>query len=166
MKLQSLIFSSLIISLYVFTSCSGSTSKSGDNVIAKTDTGINTTSSGIEGEWNLVSDNLKGNVSDNEVKQFKMFHNGFFSLMMQDSAGKWIGAAGTYTLDGNRYKETFTYCTVPEYVGATDWQEYELKDDTLYFKGFSKLTFADGKDMTAAFPAFEEKRIRAKSINQ
>jgi hypothetical protein len=57
-----------------------------------------------------------------------MWHNGFFSLIMQDSSGKWsLARAGSYSVDGNTYKETFRYCSVPEYAGASDWQAYELK---------------------------------------
>ena len=63
---------------------------------------------------------------------------------------------------GNSYKETFHYCSVPEFVGASDWQTYELKGDTLYFKGFNKVVYADGSDKTSQFDKFEEKRVRAK----
>ena len=99
---------------------------------------------------------------DGKVTQFKMWHDGFFSLIMQDSVGKWsISGAGTYTLDGHTYKETFQYCSVPEFVGATDWQTYELKGDTLYFKGFDKVVYADGSDKTSQFGKFDEKRVRA-----
>jgi hypothetical protein len=110
----------------------------------------------IEGAWEVVSPNGK-------ITQFKMFHDGYFSLIMQDSLGKWsVSGAGTYSLDKNTYKETFRYCSVPEFVGATDWQEYELKGDTLYFKGFTKVTYADGSDKTSQFGKFSEKRVRAK----
>lgn len=51
---------------------------------------------------------------------------------------------------------------MPGYIGSTDWQEYELNGDTLYFKGFTKATYANGKDMTDSFPGFEERRIKAK----
>ena len=112
-------------------------------------------SSSIEGSWKLIS-------PDGKITQFKMWHDGFFSLIMQDSVGKWsISGAGTYSLDGNTYKETFQYCSVPEFVGASDWQTYELKGDTLYFKGFDKVVYADGSDKTSQFGKFDEKRIRA-----
>jgi len=110
----------------------------------------------IDGSWKTVS-------TDGKITQFKMWHDGFFSLIMQDSLGKWsIAGAGSYSLDGNSYKETFHYCSVPEYVGASDWQTYELKGDTLYFKGFDKVVYADGSDKTNQFDKFEEKRVKAK----
>jgi len=91
-----------------------------------------------------------------------MFHDGFFSLVMQDKDGKWIGAAGKYSIEGNVYKETFDYSTVPEYVGVTDWQQFEIIGDTLYFSGFKKVIYPDGRDMTNNFEKFYEKRVRAK----
>jgi hypothetical protein len=110
----------------------------------------------IDGSWETVS-------ADGKITQFKMWHEGFFSLIMQDSSGKWsVAGAGSYSVDGNTYKETFHYCSVPEYVGASDWQTYELKGDTLYFKGFNKVVYADGSDKTSQFDKFEEKRVRAK----
>jgi len=111
----------------------------------------------IEGAWETVS-------ADGKTTEFKIFHEGFFSLMRQDSLGKWsTSGAGSYSLEGKTYKETFRYCSIPEYVGATDWQEYELKGDTLYSRGFSKVIYADGSDRTNQFgQKFEEKRVRAK----
>ncbi|MEO6001195.1 MAG: hypothetical protein ABIN89_30365 [Chitinophagaceae bacterium] len=92
-----------------------------------------------------------------------MFNGGFFSLIRQDYSGKWsVSGAGSYSLDGKTYKETFRYCSIPKYMGATDWQEYELKGDTLYSRGFTKVIYADGSDKTNEFGKFEEKRIRAK----
>jgi hypothetical protein len=109
----------------------------------------------LEGSWKMIA-------ADGKVTQFKMWHDGFFSLIMQDSVGKWsISGAGTYSLDGNTYKEKFQYCSIPEFVGATDWQTYELKGDTLYFKGFDKVVYADGSDKTSQFGKFDEKRVRA-----
>jgi hypothetical protein len=109
----------------------------------------------LDGPWKLVS-------ADGKITQFKMWHDGFFSLIMQDSLGKWsISGAGTYSIDGNNYKETFQYCSVPEFVGASYWQTYELKGDTLYFKGFDKVVYADGTDKTSQFGKFEETRVKA-----
>jgi len=110
----------------------------------------------IDGSWIMVPG------SDGKTTQFKMFHDGFFSLLMKDKNDKWIGAAGTYSIDGNVYKETFDYSTVPEYVGVTDWQEFEIVRDTLFFRGFKKVVYPDGSDKTNNFDKFYEKRIRAK----
>lgn len=127
-----------------------------DGKKAETQTVAEFSVSPIEGTWETVS-------ADGKITQMKMFNDGFFSFIMQDSSGKWsVSGAGTYTLDGNTYKETFRYSSIPEYVGATDWQQYEAKGDTLYFKGFTKVTYSDGSDKTNQFGKFEEKRVRAK----
>lgn len=110
----------------------------------------------LNGAWETV-------LPDGKITEFKMYHDGHFSYIMQDSSGNWsIAGAGSYTIDGNSYKETNRYSSVPAYVGASDWQSFELKGDTLYFKGFNKILTADGKDVTKLFGKFESKRIRAK----
>jgi hypothetical protein len=118
----------------------------------------------IDGEWELVWSKSDGKVnSPGKPTQFKMFHNGFFSLIMQDSAGSWnIAGAGTFDITGNTYKETFNYVSMPDLVGYSNWQEYELKGDTLYFKLFKKVTDASGKEVTDWPKDIEEKRVRAK----
>ena len=62
----------------------------------------------------------------------------------------------------NIYKETFRYSSVPEYIGSNNWQEYELKGDSLITKGFTKVVFANGEDKTSTYPKFVEKRVRTK----
>jgi hypothetical protein len=118
----------------------------------------------IDGEWELVWSKSNGEVtSPGKPTQFKMFHNGFFSLIMQDSAGNWTTAgAGTFEIKGNTYKETFKYVSVPGLVGYSNWQEFELKGDTLYKKLFRKVTDASGKEVTDWPNDIEEKRVRAK----
>jgi hypothetical protein len=118
----------------------------------------------IDGSWELVWESVGGVIRDKgKTSQFKMFHDGFFSLIAFDSSGKWSwDGAGTCSLDGNIYKETFKYSSVPEYIGARDWQEYELKNDTLITTGFTKVVFANGEDKTSVYPKFIEKRVRAK----
>jgi hypothetical protein len=118
----------------------------------------------IDGEWELVWSKQDGKVqSPGKPTQFKMFNNGFFSLIMQDSAGNWsIAGAGTFEISGNTYKETFKYVSMPELVGYTNWQEYELRGDTLYKKLFKRVTDAAGKEVTTWTRDIEEKRVRAK----
>ncbi|MBC8015004.1 MAG: hypothetical protein H7X79_04595, partial [Sporomusaceae bacterium] len=133
-QFQSLFATLFFISATVIVSCNQDKKKAESQPVDASSV------SPIEGSWVTVS-------ADGKITQFKMFNDGFFSLIMQDSLGKWsMSGAGSYSLDGNTYKETFRYCSVPDYVGATDWQEYELKGDTLYFKGFTKVMYADGSD--------------------
>jgi len=118
----------------------------------------------IDGEWELVWSKSNGKVnSPGKPIQFKMFHNGFFSLIMQDSAGNWnIAGAGTFETKGNTYKETFNYVTAADLVGYSNWQEFEIKGDTLYMKLFKKVTDASGKEINDWPKDIEEKRVRAK----
>jgi hypothetical protein len=51
---------------------------------------------------------------------------------------------------------------VPEYVGATDWQEFEMQGDTLIFKLFTKVINAKGEDITNQWPKIVEKSVKAK----
>ncbi len=52
-------------------------------------------------------------------------------------------------------------CTIltPIMWGGIDWQNYEVRGDTLYAKGFKKV-IVKGKDVTKDFHTVEEKRIR------
>ena len=126
---------------------------------------VNATSP-IDGSWELYSTEIAGRTTiHKKPKQFKIFHDGFVSLMMYDSLGKFEGAgAGTFELKGNQYKETFTYGSWPEVVGTSIWQEWAMKGDTLLFYGFKKVTDASGKDITKDWGGdhFIEKRLRAK----
>lgn len=120
----------------------------------------------IDGSWELYSTEIAGRTTiHKKPKQFKIFHDGFVSLMMYDSLGKFEGAgAGTFELTGNKYKETFTYGSWPEAVGTSIWQEWAMKGDTLLFYGFKKVTDGNGNDITKDWGGdhFIEKRLRAK----
>jgi hypothetical protein len=120
----------------------------------------------IEGNWELVSNVVNGKlVNPKRTQQFKMFNDGFFSYIMYDSLGNFYGAgAGPYEVDGKTYKETFNYYSDTTYIGSADWQEWEIKGDTLLFYGFTKALMADGRDVTKdwGYLKFVEKRVKAK----
>lgn len=140
--------------------------KTSDNQSIAPEKGDVNALSPIDGSWELYSTEIAGRVTiHKKPKQFKMFHNGFVSLMMYDSLGKFEAAgAGTFELEGNKYKETFTYSSWPEVLGASNWQEWAMKGDTLLFYGFKKVTDANGRDITKDWGGdhFIEKRLRAK----
>jgi hypothetical protein len=117
----------------------------------------------IDGAWEIVWAKYDGKLQNPaNSSQFKMFSNGIFSIIIKGSSGKLHGAGyGRYELDGKVYKETFIYSDTLRYTPVTDWQEYELKGDTLYMQRFTKVMI-NSKDETASFPKLYEKRVRVK----
>ena len=159
--MRNLYFLLSVVSLVCLFCCTNSTTASQTNGPA---TDSVSKGSPIDGAWELVwvkyNDTVQ-NVSNRPM--FKMFHDGVFSLMARDSAGKISFAGfGDYELsDNNVYKETFRYHTHAPYTGAMNWQNYELNGDTLYFKGFSKV-IVGGQDLTKGWRRIEEKRVKVK----
>lgn len=163
MKQNSVRTISVSIIFIYFSFLTGCAGNSPDSANTSPEDTTTQSRSGIEGAWELVWSSVNGKV-DTVTKplQLKLFSDGFFCLIMKDSSGKWeVGSGGTYELEGQTYKETHKYSTVAEFIGATDWQEYELKGDTLYKKLFTKVVNAKGEDITSQFPKIEEKRVRA-----
>lgn len=151
----------LCIVLFGLFGCKASSKDSGQEAeIVEEQTGA---TKEIEGNWLTVWGKYNGKVKDiGKPFMFKTFHDGHFSMMSWDSAGKLSFAGyGKYELDSNRYKETMLYHTTPDYIGGSDWQRYELKGDTLYFYGFDKVVIG-GKEVTKDFGTLEEKRVRMK----
>ena len=80
-QFQSLSATLLFISATVIVSCNQDEKK------AESQPASASSVSPIEGAWETIS-------ADGKITQFKMFNDGFFSLIMQDSLGKWsISAA-------------------------------------------------------------------------
>lgn len=156
----------LIISMIVCTalhSCSDKTGSAEKAISGNSQAII----SPIEGNWILVSNEVNGRVvtPKRSPQQVKMFQDGYFSFVMYDSVGGfYLAGAGPYELDGNMYKETFQFCSDTIYNGAKDWQQWELKGDTLYFYAFKKVELANGKDITdeVGRDKLVEKRVRLK----
>lgn len=160
MKYVLLISMITCIGLY---SCADKTGSAEKEVSGNPSTNV----SPIEGNWILVSNEINGRLITPKrfPQQLKMFHDGYFSFVMYDSVGKfYLAGAGPYELEGSAYKETFEYCSDTIFNGARDWQQWEIKDDTLFFYGFKKVEMADGKDVTdqVGRDQFIEKRVRLK----
>ena len=105
----------------------------------------------IDGNWETVSVEMNGRQTNPKrfPQQFKMFHDGFFSLVMYDDSGNfYLAGAGTYDLKDSMYKETVTYSSDTNYINSKNWQTWEMKGDTLIFYGFEKAEMPDGKDVT------------------
>ena len=120
----------------------------------------------LAGSWVLVENWVNGQRINPQrhPQQFKIFHDGFFSYLMYKPDGSFYNAgAGTYSTEGNQYKETCLYYSDPIYIGSSDWQEWKMEGDTLYFYGFRKAIDKTGKDVTQEWGKnkFVEKRVRA-----
>ncbi len=150
-----------LLFFYCLISCSESGMKQQANTNSSSTDKSNT--SPIDGAWELVWEDVAGTVrSTGKPTQLKLFTNGYFSYLMEDSTGKWTNAgAGTFDVDGKTYKETHLYNANPQYVGAQDWQEFDMQGDTLVFNLFTKVVLANGEDVTSRFPKKIEKRVRA-----
>lgn len=114
----------------------------------------------IDGAWKLVWATTNGKPVDvGKNPQIKFFADGCFSLLASNAEGKIDYAGyGTFELDGTNYKEIFLYHNYSPYVGAINWQEMELKGDTLYAIGFKQVIIQE--KVVNDFPMIEEKRVR------
>jgi hypothetical protein len=149
----------LVLLLFAVLESCGETKEDNNTASAKD----SSATSDLEGAWELVWSKTNDKInSPSQPMQLKLFTDGYFCYLMQDSTGKWSQAGGgVYETEGNTYKEIHRYNSNPEYVGFTDWQEYEIKGDTLHMKLFTKVINGNGIDVTANFPKTEEKRVRA-----
>lgn len=128
-----------------------------------------TFASHIDGAWELYSTESGGTTTlHKKPNQIKVYSDGHFCMMAYTAEGKFdYAGAGTYELDGNHYKETFSYhSNWPDGIGASLWFDWSqsANGDTLYFSGFKKVIMADGKDVTKDWggDSFTEKKVRVK----
>lgn len=158
---RSILSASILLCLFNLSSCSNDPAEEKTEI---TEVVQNPERNELEGAWEVVWTKSNGQVDQKQMPtQIKLFSDGYFSLIMQDSLGQWtLASAGTYETDGKVYKETHMYSTVPEVIGLVDWQEFEIRGDTLINKLFTKIINSKGEDVTAQYPKMEEKRVRAK----
>ena len=120
----------------------------------------------IEGSWELYSTEKDGKTTyNNKPSQIKVYHDGYFCMIAYWDSGKFrFAAAGTYEFDGIHYKETATYHTSTQFIGASIWVDNSVIGDTLITSGFKKVVMADGKDVTKDWggDSFIEKKVRVK----
>ncbi|QIP13698.1 hypothetical protein G8759_14250 [Spirosoma aureum] len=83
--------------------------------------------------------------------------------MYKTDGSFYTAGAGTYSTEGDQYKETFLFYSNSVYVGSSAWQQWKLPSDTLYFYRFPKGDRQTGKDVTQEWGQnkFVEKRVRA-----
>jgi hypothetical protein len=118
----------------------------------------------LNGGWERISVTVNGHKeSSSQHPEFRVYHDGFFSIIGQDTTGAWKEThGGTYELTDNLYKEKILYSSFPDRMGLTHWQEYTIKGDTVTFKLFKKLITPNGEDMAAKMPEVEMICVRVK----
>jgi hypothetical protein len=106
----------------------------------------------LNGGWNRVSEKwLVGQGRTKLQPQFRLYYDGYFTMVGQDSTGAWRSTfGGTYEIEGNIYKEKMLYSSFPELNGYVHWQEYEVRGDTLIFKTKNKVIDPQGVDVTVS----------------
>jgi hypothetical protein len=122
------------------------------------------TNASLNGAWEMVWSNEKENPTG-KAMEFKLYHDGFFSVLWQDSPGKWNhGAAGVYNITGSALQQVVKYDTDSSYINWQFWQSVELIKDTLYTKVFYKVINPKGEDVSSKWgDHVREKWIRAKN---
>ena len=95
--------------------------------------------SSLNGCWKRIAVITNGKPEANPLEQIRLFKEGFYTYIGQDSTHKWTRTfGGIYDISNNIYKETSRYCYIPSSVGITHWQEFKIWGDTVSFKLFNK----------------------------
>lgn len=100
----------------------------------------------LNGSWKRIAVIQDGKPETAPLAQVRLFHDGFYTYIGQDTAHNWTRTfGGTYEIAGNTYIETTRYCFSPTSVGITHWQSFKIKGDTLSFRLFEKMIDSTGK---------------------
>jgi hypothetical protein len=136
-------------------------SKSGKNASSKNASSL----SMLNGSWRIVSINENGKITNRgQLSNIIALNDGFYSWFGPDSTGNWNkGGAGTYEISSNTFKQKIQYSSWPERIGTINWNEFQMKGDTLYVR-FKKRINPKGEDVTANYPATESKWVRSEKL--
>ena len=158
-KISSMLLVLLLLNLCFF-SCNQNNEKKESQNSPQT---INTSAQSVEGGWSLVWASYNDTLPDiTNYILFKTFSNGIFSLFAYDSTKKINFAGyGKYEFQGGTLHETFIYHNNPEIIGGENWQNIEIKGDTMYVNGWKKVTIS-GKELAQDFSKIKEKLIKVK----
>ena len=118
----------------------------------------NTSVSSLNGCWKRISVIVNGKPEANPLEQIRLFNDGFYTYIGEDSAHNWTRTfGGTYDISNNIFKETTRYSSFPAVVGVTHWQEFKITGDTVSFKLFTKMIDPAGKELPQ--PAYTRELI-------
>jgi hypothetical protein len=117
----------------------------------------------LEGGWELVWGQYGDHVRDpGKSFQFKLFTDKHFAVIMQTEDGSWsLAGAGKYELNGDTFKETYLYNSIPDYVGGVLEWKYSFEDDKLIMSGPLKAVNGKGQEWDMVGKV-REVRVRAK----
>ena len=88
-------------------------------------------------------------VRDNEDIQIKLFTPSHFTYIMRSADGELISAGGgPYVYEGDSFKETHAFQSVPEWVDYTAWWDVQFGKDAFYMTGPTKVVNGQGVDVT------------------
>lgn len=120
------------------------------------------TKSPIDGNWLLVEKN--GEKIEAGKQQFKMFNEGYYAMVAYNNDGTFKSTwMGKFSVQGNKYTETFIIGGNPKWIGWKGEQEWYIKGDTLYMMGHKRIFDPAGKEQPAStWGSFIDKRVRAK----
>jgi hypothetical protein len=126
-----------------------------------------TSSSPLNGAWELYSTESEGKTTFHKKPyQIKVHSDGYYCSMYYNDDGKFnFAAAGSYELNGDEMKETFTYHSYEPWTGVSMWWNWSVSPngDTAYFSGPNKIMLADGRDITHIWETkLFEKKVRIK----
>ena len=121
----------------------------------------------LDGGWYLVEGTYAGQKrAEAKPFQFKLFRDGQFAFLMQSEGGAWdYSSTGSYEIEGDIYRETFEFSTNAGFMGVTSEWKFELKGDSLFMEGPTKIINPDGQEapeLAGGYNTMQEVRVRAK----
>lgn len=121
----------------------------------------------LDGGWYLVEGTYAGQKrAESTPFQFKLFGEGQFAFLMKSESGAWdYSSTGSYEIEGDVYREKFEFSTNPAFMGVTAEWKFELKGDSLFLEGPSKIIGIDGQEapeLAGGYNTMQEVRVRAK----
>lgn len=120
----------------------------------------------MNGCWKRIAVIVNGKAEANPLPQYRLFHDGFYTINSQDSTHAWKYIfGGTYEISKDIYIEKTMYSSFPGVIGNTHWQEIRFSGDTVSFKLFKKQVNASGKEIPAPAYTRELVCVRVKKMD-
>lgn len=157
-----------LVCLSIFFQACGPTSEpTAEASIAESPAAPDNSSNLLDGGWYLVEGTYAGQKrEESKPFQFKLFGDGQFAFLMKSEGGAWdYSSTGSYELEGDIYRETFEFSTSSAFMGVTAEWKFELKGDSLFMEGPTKIINTDGQEapeLAGGYNTMQEVRVRAR----